>query len=163
MAHLLDGSLPPHLQEADRGEALSTAEPPRDLAPRSTPPQVPSRRNVFDDDELDRLDMDVSSSISASAAPIVLRMMSWLTVPRLRIRRRSSLRWPLSSSDDDERDDTYDAEDVGGTVDAAAEDLIEGSEEALFRAFKANPKVFERDQATRKAAERARLKDLTRA
>ena len=42
-------------------------------------------------------------------------------------------------SDDDERDDTYDAADVGGTVDAAggADDtpLTEGTEAALFRAW----------------------------
>lgn len=66
-------------------------------------------------------------------------------------------------SDDDERDDTYDAEDVGGTVDAAstAEDLAETNEEALFRAYQTSPAVFARDAATRRGGPRAQLKEET--
>ncbi|KAK5005180.1 hypothetical protein LTR28_008029, partial [Elasticomyces elasticus] len=63
-AHLLDDSLPPHLQSSDRTQQLphspphSTFEETERLIPRSTPP--PHRRNVFDDDELDRLAVDAS-------------------------------------------------------------------------------------------------------
>ncbi|KAH8890509.1 hypothetical protein GQ53DRAFT_807221 [Thozetella sp. PMI_491] len=161
IAHLLDNSLPAHLQDADRSEGLDTAEPPRDLAPRPTPPQMPTRRNVFDNDELDRLDMDVSKlHIGKRGAD---RTADDVLADRSTAPNKAAILSALAAfdSDDDERDDTYDAEDVGGTVDAAAEDLSEGSEETLFRAFQSNPKLFDRDQATRKAATRTRLKDET--
>ena len=68
-------------------------------------------------------------------------------------------------SDDDERDDTYDADDVGGTVDASAnqeaDSAVDANEEALFRAFQANPKVFDRDAATRRGAPRNKLRTDT--
>ena len=157
IAHLLDGSLPPQLQDADRSENLAAVAPARDLAPRPTPPLLPTRKNAFDDDELDRLDMDVSrlhigKRGGESTADDVLADRS--TAPN-----KAAILSALAAfdSDDDERDDTYDAEDVGGTVDAT-EDLSESNEEVLFRAFQANPKLFDRDQATRKAAARSQLK-----
>lgn len=64
--------------------------------------------------------------------------------------------------DDDERDDTYDAADVGGTVDAAdPEDPTNDNEETLWKTYQANPKNFDRDQATRKGETRAKLKEET--
>jgi activating signal cointegrator complex subunit 2 len=74
-------------------------------------------------------------------------------------------------SDSDERDDTYDATDVGGTVDTALPgtsddidpDQYDGSstEEALFRAFQKSPAAFDRDAGTRRGPMRAALKDET--
>ncbi len=73
-------------------------------------------------------------------------------------------------SDDDERDDTYDVEDVGGTVDSATpgnnpEEATVGpsdsNEKVLFRAFKMNPNVFDRDAATRRSKPRIHLKGET--
>ncbi|KKY31476.1 putative cue domain-containing protein [Diaporthe ampelina] len=65
-------------------------------------------------------------------------------------------------SDDDERDDTYDAADVGGTVDAAtAEDPANDNEETLWRTYQSTPNAFERDQATRRGAARSKLKTET--
>lgn len=71
-------------------------------------------------------------------------------------------------SDSDERDDTYDVEDVGATVDSAAPasderdaDLRDGNEETLLNAFKSSPEVFERDAATRRGKARAALKSET--
>jgi activating signal cointegrator complex subunit 2 len=63
-------------------------------------------------------------------------------------------------SDDDERDDTYDVGDVGGTVDSAnpEESQDQPHDEALFRAYKATPKVFGRDAETRRGEERAVLR-----
>jgi activating signal cointegrator complex subunit 2 len=61
-------------------------------------------------------------------------------------------------------------EDVGGTVDSAAPgnnieeasaDVREGSDEALFRAYKATPQMFERDAATRRSKPRMALKEET--
>lgn len=69
-------------------------------------------------------------------------------------------------SDDDERDDTYDAADVGGAVvldSASAEDVAisQGAEEALYRAYAADRGVFVRDAATRRGEPRRRLREET--
>ena len=68
-------------------------------------------------------------------------------------------------SDDDERDDTYDTADVGGTVDANnPDDTADGAnkyDEVLFKAYKSLPKVFDRDAATRRGRERAQLRSDT--
>ena len=66
--------------------------------------------------------------------------------------------------DDDERDDTYDATDVGGTVDAAnaeADGAADGNEEALFRAYQMDAAVFDRDAATRRGKPRDQLREYT--
>lgn len=68
-------------------------------------------------------------------------------------------------SDDDERDDTYDAADVGGAVldSTSAEDvpMSEGAEEALYRAYVADKGVFGRESATKRGEARRRLKEET--
>jgi len=75
-------------------------------------------------------------------------------------------------SDDDERDDTYDVADVGGTVDSAAPgnnpeedktsaDVRDAQDEALFRAYRATPNVFDRDAATRRGKPRLALREET--
>ncbi|KAK0649667.1 hypothetical protein B0T16DRAFT_410536 [Cercophora newfieldiana] len=170
ISHLLEDSLPPHLQSANRAEQLShTAPPPhRDLAPRPTPPlgpttSLPTRHNIFDDDDLDRLEFDTSRlqlgkrDTDADA----------LLADRAAAPNKAAILSALAAfdSDDDERDDTYDAADVGGTVDAAGgEDdlpLAESIEAALFRSWSATPKLFDRDNAVRRGVDRARLRDET--
>lgn len=67
-------------------------------------------------------------------------------------------------SDDDERDDTYDADDVGGTVDASdqeADAASDSNEEALFRAYQMDSKLFDRDAGTRRGNPRAKLREET--
>lgn len=73
-------------------------------------------------------------------------------------------------SDDDERDDTYDIADVGGSVDSAAPgnnpeesnpDVRDGNDEALFRAYQMMPKLFDRDTATRRGKPRVALREET--
>ena len=67
-------------------------------------------------------------------------------------------------SDDDERDDTYDAEDVGASVDTAAAeeaDLGDKNEEALFRAYTMTPELFGRESETRRGKARMALKSET--
>lgn len=187
-ARLLEDSLPPHLAGADRSEQLfvcpptcntsladlttrtahsPVAERPHyEMAPRSTPPppepSLPQRRNVFDDDELTETMSNLhfgkrnpgktADALLAdrSAAPGKAAIMSALAA---------------FDSDDDERDDTYDADDVGGAVDAVAggDEEADGgaNEETLFRAWQADPSVFERDAAARKGAPRAKLKQET--
>ncbi|KAK8222014.1 hypothetical protein M8818_000182 [Zalaria obscura] len=175
-AHLLDDSLPPHLRDLDRSAQLS-APPPTEqqrsdhLAPRSTPP--PQRRNVFDNDEFDRLEVEASrlhigrrnERLTADAI-----MSDRSTAPR-----KSAILSALAAfdSDDDERDDTYDVEDVGGTVDAArpggeterdvdAAGREDGAnEEALWRAWKLDHATFGRSAEVRRCNPRQALKNET--
>lgn len=68
-------------------------------------------------------------------------------------------------SDDDERDDTYDAADVGGTVDSKQDDeaiaTAAASEEVLFRMYQTDKTVFGRDAATRRRMQRQKLREET--
>ena len=170
-AHLLDDSFPPHLKEADRSEAIP--EPPDnynhdlapDLAPQSTPPLPPIRRNIYDDDELDRLEVDTSKlrlgKDQTSTADSLLASQRSST-------QKAAILSALATfdSDDDERDDTYDVEDVGGTVDTtndenAADLKQDANEEAFFNAYNMNPDLFNRDPETRRSKARAGLKSET--
>ncbi|KAF2658110.1 hypothetical protein K491DRAFT_593668 [Lophiostoma macrostomum CBS 122681] len=167
-AHLLEDSLPPHLSNADRTEQLPSAplQQQSRLPPRTTPPPY-ERRNVFDDDEFDKLTVD--------AARLQIGKKQGLTADKILSDRskapnKSTILSALAAfdSDDDERDDTYDVEDVGGTIDTAIPgadeadaDLRDRNEEALFRAYSMTPDVFGRDAETRRGKARAALKSET--
>lgn len=186
IAHLLEDSLPAHLKEADRSEQLyasdytsyrdtmihvancicrSTNPRPRrksSLVPRSTPPQLPTRHNVFDDDELDRLALDTSRLHFGKKG--AEKTADDMLADRSNAPNKAAILSALASFDldDDERDDTYDAADVGGTVDTAnPEDPTNDNEEALWKAYQADPKNFDRDQATRRGVMRTKLKEET--
>lgn len=155
--------LAPLIQEKLLTRHRSTNSKPRrrsSLAPRSTPPLVPTRRNIFDDDELDRLAVDTSRLHIGKKAPE--RTADDILADRSTAPKKAAILSALAAfdSDDDERDDTYDAADVGGTVDAAnTEDQpANDNEEALWRAYQADAKSFDRDQATRRGAARSKLK-----
>lgn len=140
------------------------------MVPHSTPPQIPSRRNVFDDDEFDQLAVDTSKlhfgrRNQGRTADDVLQDRS--TAPN-----KAAILSALAAfdSDDDERDDTYDVADVGGTVDSATPgnnpeeanaDVRDAHDEALFRAYKMSPDVFSREAATRRGKARAALREET--
>ena len=138
------------------------------LAPHPTPPLLPSRKNVFDNDDFDNLAIDTSRlHIGRKNANITADniLSDRSTAPN-----KAAILSALAAfdSDDDERDDTYDAEDVGGTVDTALPgtdevdaDLRDKNEEALFGAYKMTPAVFERDSNTRRGKARAALKSET--
>ncbi|KAI4153127.1 MAG: hypothetical protein L6R39_001650, partial [Caloplaca ligustica] len=166
-AHLLDDSLPPHLQCLDRSESLP--QPPSrtspdlapNLAPRPTPPLLPTRHNIHDNDAFDRL------AISPTQLHRGLKSSSHTADTMLEDRSSAPNKAAILSalaafdSDDDERDDTYDVDDVGGTVDTAIPgsdevdtDLRDQNEEALFRAWGMTPEVFERDAVTRRGKAR---------
>ncbi|PHH89004.1 hypothetical protein CDD83_6781 [Cordyceps sp. RAO-2017] len=140
VANILGETLPPHLADAVRSEALSSHQqelPRPDLAPRSTPPQIPGRRNVFDDDEFDRLAAD-TAKISFGKRP--QRSADDILRDKSAAPNKAAILSALATfdSDDDERDDTYDAADVGGTVDSTnqeADGVSDGNEEILFRAY----------------------------
>ncbi|KAF2018468.1 hypothetical protein BU24DRAFT_368998 [Aaosphaeria arxii CBS 175.79] len=169
-AHLLEDSLPPHLATADRSEPLPQTSTPAysHLPPRSTPPPAYERRNKYDNDELDNLTVD-TSRLHIGRKNQQLTADNILS-DRSNAPKKSSILAALAAFDldDDERDDTYDVEDVGGTIDSAAPgpdgadaDLQDKNEEALFRAFAMSADVFGRDAETRRGKARAILKSET--
>ncbi len=174
IAHLLEDSLPPHLRHADQTEqaprptCTDTADLVSNPAVPKTPLSPPARRTIFDNDAFDRLAISPSSlrpgyKDPSKTADVVLSNDS----------SRPSKAAILSAlaafdSDDDERDDTYDIEDVGGTVDSAVTgidnvdaDLRDRNEEVLFSAWNISPEAFNRDANTRRGKARAALKSET--
>lgn len=125
---------------------------------------------MFDDDEFDQLRVDTSRlhlgrRNPGKTADDILRDKS-------KAPNKAAILSALAAfdSDDDERDDTYDIEDVGGTVDSATPgnnaeeanvDTIDVQDEVLFRAYKMAPSVFDRDAATRSGKPRMALKEET--
>ena len=169
--HLLEDSLPPHLKAADHSETLpesphhDTQDLAPNLAPHSTPPTPATRRNIYDNDDFDRLAVDASKihhgKDEISTADSMLSSHPTNT-------QKAAILSALATfdPDDDERDDTYDVEDVGGTVDTTndenADDLKQHvHEEALFNTYSLNPDLFNRDAETRRSKVRAGLKGET--
>ncbi|KAL8774945.1 MAG: hypothetical protein Q9209_000424 [Squamulea sp. 1 TL-2023] len=193
-AHLLDDSLPPHLKSIDHSEAIyaptssrsthtpdgsltnrrpqpvlqSSPDVAPHLAPHSTPPLLPTRRNIHDNDAFDRL--TISPSQIHRGRQSSNRTADTILQDRSSAPNKAAILSALAvfDSDDDERDDTYDVEDVGGTVDTAIPgsdevdaDLKDNNEEALFRAYKLSSQLFERDTATRRGKARLSLRSET--
>lgn len=188
VAHLLDFSLPPELQSLDKSEDLSIPQSiinPDHMAPKSPPSEIAepdesfARKNIFDND-VDLAELAQSNDPNARnklrfgrednlTADDVLADRSKHAANKAAI--ISAL--ATFDSDDDERDDTYDTADVGGTVDtvpastdaeaeaqnrrATAEDL----DVSLFKSYKSNPGLFARDAATRRSQPRTSLKGET--
>lgn len=162
IAHLLEESLPPHLASADRSEELCVPSSPSHLEIRLTPhrsdhpvkhsthleppptPPLPARHNIHDDDELDRLAVSTSALHFGKRDPE--KTADELLEDKASAPQKSAIYSALLAfdGDDDERDDTYDADDVGGAVDAADEAGREAVEEALYRAYQRDPAVFRR-------------------
>ncbi|KAI6780217.1 CUE domain-containing protein-like protein [Emericellopsis cladophorae] len=162
VANLLSESLSAHLANADRSEPLTSSHqpPPPDLAPHSTPSQLPTRRNIHDNDEFDNLSADMSKVTFGKDHEKTEKEVS-STAPN-----KAAILSALAAldPDDDERDDTYDAADVGGTVDQSnqeADGANDGNEEILYRAWNMDQKAFGRDAATRRGAGRAKLREET--
>lgn len=202
-AHLLDDSLPAHLEQADRTENMSvdrvlTLEPMLKLhrshlsskqspelapgiAPRSTltPDPQPNeykamaRRTVFDDDDFSNLAISPAQlhyGRGANKAQTADDLLSAASSTANKAAILSAL--SVFDADDDERDDTYDVSDVGGSVDSAllgtsddvlySEGLQKGQhEEALFQAWKMSPAMFGRDPTTRRSQARVALRSQT--
>lgn len=171
-AHLLEDDLPPHLASLDRNEQApifdSSMQAGIDhLAPSSTPPPpepfIPERRNVYDNDEFDKLTHDTSR--------LHFGKREEKTTPAGQT-NKSAILSALAAfdADDDERDDTYDAQDVGGSIDVAhpngepgqaAKVTQEENDMALFTSYKSNPELFGRTFDVRRGQARAALKSET--
>ncbi|KAK2739402.1 hypothetical protein FQN55_009475 [Onygenales sp. PD_40] len=190
ISHLLDDSLAPHLRSLDRSEDLSHHPPLPDLSPAPTPSPpptttLPSRKNIFDNDAFDRLAISPSqihygrATTDTTADSLLSDKTSSHGVNKAAI--LSAL--AAFDSDDDERDDTYDIADVGGTVDsllpgtdadadadAAArrahsqqqeQQQLETNDATLFKLYKSTPAAFARDTTTRRSQPRAALRKET--
>jgi activating signal cointegrator complex subunit 2 len=140
------------------------------MAPHSTPLQLPTRRNIFDDDEFDQLVVNTSKLHFGRRNPD--RTADDVLLDRANAPNKAAILSALAAfdSDDDERDDTYDIADVGGTVDSAMPgnnledinaDVRDSQEETMFRSYKLTPNVFGRDSETRRGKERMVLKEET--
>jgi activating signal cointegrator complex subunit 2 len=167
--HLLENSLPEHLRTADRCEQLpktSKLEEERKLAnliPRSSP--TLERRNIFDNDEFDQLAVDASRMhLGRKNAKLTA---DDVLADRATAPNKAAILSALANfdSDDDERDDTYDVEDVGGTVDSTfggnGDADVDKNEEALFMAYRLSPDTFKRDSGTRREKARLALRSET--
>ena len=168
-AHLLDDNLPLHLKQADRSDTFDFSHAP-DLAPKLSPPSSPSppptRRNIYDDDDFDNLAVD-ASRLHLGRKNKDLTADSMLSSERSSNQKAAILSALAAfDSDDDERDDTYDAEDVGGTVDnTSADDGVDmksdQNDSTLFDAYRMTPELFNRDWNTRRGQPRSVLKRET--
>lgn len=159
-------SLPIELQDmtiSDQGQEPVTHL--RDLAPDSTPPLLPERKSVFDNDEFDRLQIS-SGQLRRGKQDL---KYDQATTGDDHARSKAAIMSALAAfdSDDDERDDTYDVADVGGAVDNTVDtderrppetDVVEG---ALFKTWKESPELFARDSKTRASNIRQQLKRET--
>ncbi|KAI9762739.1 MAG: hypothetical protein M1840_001148 [Geoglossum simile] len=165
-SHLLEGSLPPHLHNADWTEELSGPGGAADGNPDPllNPQPIPG---VFDNDVFDNLAIDASRLHIGRKNKT--QTADGLLSDRSNAPNKATILSALAGfdSDDDERDDTYDVEDIGGTVDSASPagdpstDQQNEKEEALFSAYKHDPGVFLRDSATRLSKARQTLKAET--
>jgi activating signal cointegrator complex subunit 2 len=132
------------------------------MIPHSTPPLLPSRKNIFDNDDFDQLAID-SSKLHIGRKNAKLTADAVLA-DRTTAPNKAAILSALAAfdSDDDERDDTYDIEDVGGTVDGTTsfqdDSNIDKNEELLFTTYRTDHAVFGRDAATRRGQARAKLR-----
>ena len=162
-------SLPPKLKEANTDDlasnpVTSTERPDRELMPRARHQQLATfatpRKNVYDDDALDRL------QVSARQLHLGKKSLEddHVTVDD-HARSKAAILSALSAfdEDDDERDDTYDATDVGGTVDNSidTDERPISNDEILYSAWSSDSSLFTRDSKTRLAQPRQQLKSQT--
>ncbi|KAH8904502.1 hypothetical protein BR93DRAFT_952441 [Coniochaeta sp. PMI_546] len=174
IAHLLDNSLPPHLQSADRSEQLSppsssSTHHPSHLSPRPTPPHLPIRHSHPDEEESDLALLPLNTPRLHQGKRHATATADALLHNPPAGPAKASILAALAAfdSDDDERDDTYDAADAGGggaVLDSATPEdvpISAGAEEALYRAYVADRGVFGREAATRRGRARRALREDT--
>lgn len=160
-------SLPSKLSEPTKEDEAAPQEgfSIADLAPRSTPPLLPQKKSVFDNDDFDNLCISPNKLHRGRKDKI-----SNVPTGDEHSRSKAAIMAALAAfdSDDDERDDTYDVADVGGTVDATLDTderrrrpQGEPNEEMLFSVWKDSKELFARDSKTRISQHRRELKANT--
>lgn len=165
IAHLLDNPQLSHMQDS-----LLVNKTPKSQA--SIEPSK-GRRSVFDDDAFSRLAISPSQVHRGRRFGDSKDADTLLSAPTSTSHKEAILSALAAfDADDDERDDTYDVEDVGGTVDSAlpgtSDDIMDADglkqnvhEETLWQAWKVSPELFGRDLATKRSQARAALRKDT--
>ena len=132
-----------------------------------------TRRTIFDDDAFSKLAISPSQIHYGRATDTTQTADRLLSAPSSTANKAAILSALAAfDSDDDERDDTYDVEDVGGTVDSAqpgtSDDVMDAEglkqdqhEKTLFQAWKMSPQLFGRDPTTRRSQARVALRGET--
>ena len=173
IAALLEPETLPHefptSLDDNAGEEAEAANVSPDLATNSMRHLPPQRKNVFDHDDFDSLRISFKQLHRGRKD---IKAPGPATVGE-HARSKAAIMAALAAfdSDDDERDDTYDVADVGGTVDQSVDTDNRpqsgrpseqvAHEEVLFRAWKDSPELFSRDSKTRVSKVRQDLKRQT--
>ena len=183
-SHLLEDSLPEYLKKLDRSKNLSESTLEQNgkpdlvlgLTPGPKSPHPPKRKNIFDGDDFSRLAISPAQLSYGRATDDRSNADTLLSerTPASSAAAKAAIWSALAAidPDDDERDDTYDVADVGGTVDTtmpgSGDEPLRGEdtrgevqEETLFSAWKASPEMFGRDAITRRSKGRTDLKEET--
>jgi activating signal cointegrator complex subunit 2 len=167
-------SLPRYMQDPELFSQVDTDAPLNDPTESagSAPPFSRSRRNIFDDDDFDKLRISTKQVHFGRKE----RDYDEPLDPSEKAKKKAAIMAALAAfdSDEDERDDTYDVADVGGAVDntvdtdtrltdrtTAQRTNDDGNEEALFRCWRSHPEMFARDSNTRHSKARQQLKSDT--
>lgn len=157
-----------HPKELANQMARNDTTTPQDSYYNQDSRPLPARRNVFDNDAFDRRAIDPSLVRRGRANPSQTADNLLSAPPSSKAKAAILSALAAIDADDDERDDTYDVEDVGGTVDTTLygsderdTDLRDGNEETLLVAYKQNPDAFNRDADTRRGKLRIALKSET--
>jgi activating signal cointegrator complex subunit 2 len=167
IAYLLENPPSPNASQP-QPEPQYTASSSANLQKDTTIQSLPIRRNIYDDDALSNL------TLTTGSLHLGRRETTAPTLQAPNTSAKAAILSALASfdSDSDERDDTYDADDVGGTIDttlsaeeasstAANAGLTDATEGILFAAWESDNSVFARDSGTRKGKDRALLKEKT--
>lgn len=174
-ALLEPSSLPSSLQQPLVEESQTMEQDPEVPRPRAVSPLIASgRRNIFDNDDF--------SKLRISPSQLLFGKKDATTAEHVPTSERSNQKAAILSalaafdSDSDERDDTYDVADVGGTVDTSLPGTNDAEaqttrkeeqqiaqqrdkvEEVLFRSWKSDQGLFSRDTKTRLSQPRTALK-----
>ena len=170
-AHLLDNPLPTDIQKQSTVPVGKRPQREPSVIDAPKPPTV--RRSVFDDDDFSRLAISPSQLRRGGKLNDPQTADTLLSAPSSASHKNAILSALATfDADDDERDDTYDAEDVGGTVDSAlpgtSDDVMDAEgikqnvhEETLWQSWKMSPELFARDPTTRRSQARVALRNDT--
>ena len=170
-ARLLDNPLPTDIQKQSIAPVGKTPQKEPSVIDAPQPPTV--RRSVFDDDDFSRLAISPSQIRRGGKLNDPHTADTLLSAPSSASHKNAILSALATfDADDDERDDTYDAEDVGGTVDSAlpgtSDDVMDAEgikqnvhEETLWQSWKMSPQLFARDPTTRRSQARVALRNDT--
>lgn len=171
-ALLEPATLPPHLTDADAKPQPST------LTTAISP--IPERKNAFDNDDFANLRIS-TSQVHYGKLPKSEGLAPGGQPASERSKHKAAILSALAvfDADEDERDDTYDVADVGGTVDSTIPGMDDAealpakkeqrtashkADEILYRLWTDNSSAFARDTKSRLGQVRGQIKrDLSQA